>query len=174
MVHSSFVVSVAAVLHQPGARRREHRSGVIPDLAVTGSGVPAGESVHVDVVLEAVEEGILATGQVTTSWSGECRRCLSPAGGRLSAPVRELFLDGGDPEVTYPLAGEHMDLEPMARDAVILELPLAPLCRPDCRGLCSSCGADLNERPCSCPSFSPDPRWSALDALRGGEPGPGL
>jgi uncharacterized protein len=173
MPHSSFVVSVAAVLHRPGARSHEHRSGAIPGLAVTSSGVPEGESIYVDVVLEAAEEGILATGEVSTSWSGECRRCLGPAGGRLSVQVRELFLAGGDPEVTYPLAGEHMDLEPMARDAVILELPLAPLCRPDCRGLCSSCGADLNKGPCSCPPQPLDPRWSALDALRGGELGSG-
>jgi uncharacterized protein len=57
-------------------------------------------------------------------------------------------------------------LRPLVRDALLLELPLAPLCRPDCRGLCARCGADLNAGPCSCVADR-DPRWGALDALRG-------
>jgi uncharacterized protein len=79
--------------------------------------------------------------------------------------VRELFTRDGDPEETYPLGDDHIDLEPMVHDAVLLELPPAPLCRPDCAGLCPWCGANRNLAPCSCVAPS-DPRWAALDALR--------
>ena len=53
-------------------------------------------------------------------------------------------------EDTYPLEGDQLDLRPLVRDALLLELPLAPLCREDCRGLCAECGADLNLGPCQC------------------------
>jgi uncharacterized metal-binding protein YceD (DUF177 family) len=69
-------------------------------------------------------------------------------------------------EETYPLVGDQLDLRPLVRDALLLELPLAPLCREDCRGLCAQCGTDLNSGPCECEPAR-DPRWNALDALRG-------
>jgi uncharacterized protein len=59
-------------------------------------------------------------------------------------------------------------LRPLVRDALLLELPLAPLCREDCRGLCAHCGADLNDGPCDC-APPRDPRWDALDVLGAGE-----
>ena len=75
-------------------------------------------------------------------------------------------MDGaGRDEEAYPLRGDELDLEPLARDAVILELPLAPLCSEGCLGLCPTCGANRNTEPCACAPPS-DPRWSALDALR--------
>ena len=72
-------------------------------------------------------------------------------------------------EEAYPLTGDELDLEPLARDAVLLELPLAPLCAEDCQGLCPTCGANRNTetvrlRPAA------DPRWAALDALRDAGP----
>lgn len=174
MPRHPFVVSVATLLRQPGARRRERRSGPIPDLVVGAAAVPEGAEVEVDVTLEAALPGILASGSVRAPWEAECRRCLGPAGGVVEAAVRELFEDGGDPETTYPLEGDRLDLEPLARDAVLLELPLAPLCRPGCLGLCGRCGAELNLGPCGCPPGGGDPRWAALDALRpdAGQGGP--
>ncbi|HET7523328.1 MAG TPA: DUF177 domain-containing protein [Acidimicrobiales bacterium] len=71
-------------------------------------------------------------------------------------------------EETYPLKGELLDLQPLVRDALLLELPLAPLCSEDCQGLCATCGADLNDGPCSCEHAPADPRWAALDLLKGG------
>jgi uncharacterized protein len=52
------------------------------------------------------------------------------------------------------------------REAVLLDLPLAPLCRPDCAGLCPECGADLNAGDCGHRPNATDPRWTALDDLR--------
>ena len=76
--------------------------------------------------------------------------------------------DGEPPdedEETYPLSGEQLDLAPLVHDALLLELPIAPLCRDDCAGLCAACGADLNEEACGCDQVAVDPRWEALEAL---------
>jgi uncharacterized protein len=82
--------------------------------------------------------------------------------------VRERYVEeeGADlDDEAYPLAGDVLDLEPLARDAVLLDLPLAPLCAEDCLGLCPQCGINRNEETCSCEEPA-DPRWSALDSLR--------
>jgi uncharacterized protein len=160
-----FVVSVTSLLRSPGAIQRERRSAPIAGLGVTSSRVPAGSNVDVDVALESVHGGVMARGTVRAAWEGDCRRCLQPAAGTLSAEVAELFQRDSDPETTYPLRGDQLDLEPLARDAVLLELPPVPLCDEGCRGLCSMCGADRNVDPCSCEPLKDD-RWAALDALR--------
>jgi uncharacterized protein len=169
MSKQPFLLSVTALRREPGARRREMRRGPIPGLAVTGGAVPAGAEVAVDVVLELVDGGIVATGSVVAPYVGECRRCLGPVYGTIEADVREVYQPNVTPEEAeeiYPLLGDQLDLEPLARDAVLLELPLAPLCREGCLGLCPTCGANLNEGSCACRSFAPDPRWEGLDALR--------
>ena len=165
MRSSPFVVSVAHLRRAPGDRRRESRTGPLAGLAVTGSAVPPGAEVTVDVMLDSVPGAVVASGTVTAPWSGPCRRCLADTEGTIRARVRELFEDDHDPEQTYPLRGDLLDLEPLARDTVLLELPLAPLCRDDCAGICPTCGADRNVAPCRCSSTVPDPRWAALDAL---------
>ena len=168
MRHSPFVVNVAALRRRPGSRRSEARRGPIGGLEVTGSAVPTGADVSVSVVLEALPGAVVAKGTVTAPWQGQCRRCLGEARGVLSVEVRELFEEDHDPEETYPLSGEQIDLERLARDTVLLELPQVPLCQELCRGLCPSCGADLNTGSCACRTETADPRWAALDALREG------
>jgi uncharacterized protein len=161
-----FVVNVADLVHRPGHRRTERVSGPLAGLAVTASRVPDDSAVTVEVLLEPVQEGILATGATRAVWAGECRRCLRPVAGRLAADFRELFEPDPTEGESYPLRHEQVDLEPLAREVLLLELPQAPLCREDCRGLCPRCGADLNEGPCQCVPDERDPRWAALDALR--------
>jgi uncharacterized protein len=160
-----FVVAVARLRRTFGATSHVVPAGPIADLQVTGTAVPEGAEVGADVTLERIAGGIAVRGVVTAPWVGACRRCLAPLTGRLEVPVRELYTEGGDGEDTYPLEGDEVDLEPLARDAVLLDLPVAPLCRPHCKGLCPLCGADRNEVTCSC-SNPGDPRWAALDALR--------
>lgn len=143
-------MNVARLLREPGQVVQVTRSGPIADLEVTAARVVPGSIVEVDTRLEAVSAGILATGTVRAIFEAECRRCLGLASGELEISVRELFSSAGDPELCYPFRGEQIDLEPMAHDAVLLELPAAPLCRSDCRGLCSLCGADLNGGACRC------------------------
>lgn len=161
-----FIVNVADLLHHPGMRRAARLAGPIEGLFVTGSAVPAGADVRVDAVLECVHEGILATGTATVAWVGECRRCLRAVTGELHAGFRELFEAHPTEGESYPLRHEQVDFEPLAREVVLLELPLAPLCREDCLGLCARCGADLNEGPCGCVPDDRDARWAALDVLR--------
>lgn len=161
----TFVVPVGELRRQIGKRLHVERSGPIEDLACSGSEVPDDAECAVDAVLESVIGGVSVTGTVTAPWRGECRRCLAPAEGLLEVRVRELYTDDGDDEDTYPVHGDELDLEPLVHDAVLLELPQAPLCRAGCAGLCPTCGADLNETKCDCAPPT-DPRWSALDLLR--------
>ena len=160
----AFVVQVAGLLREPGSRRRVVLAGPIEDLAVSGSRVPEGEPVTVEVLLESVHDGILVTGTVSARWEGDCRRCLETASGVLELDVRELCVEEGDVETTYALASDELDLEPIAHDACILALPLAPLCKEGCLGLCPECGANRNLELCSC-GRAPDPRWGPLVLL---------
>lgn len=158
----AFTVEVAALLRQPGSRRRVRVEGDLADLEVSGSHVTG--PVSLDAVLESVSEGILVTGTVRAPWAGTCRRCLEQASGVLESDVVELCCDDGDEETTYPLTGDLLDLAPIVHDACILELPLAPLCRADCAGLCPECGVNRNLEQCSC-AAPLDLRWAALGAL---------
>lgn len=166
MRSSPFLVNVAALGLRPGVQRRVRRRGPVSDLALTGSSLAGDASVDVDVELEAVPGAVIARGAVLAHWVGACRRCLGEVSGDLRCEVVEVFQADHDPEETYPLAGDQLDLEPMARDAVLLELPQAPLCHAGCQGLCPVCGAERNEGACGCEVEVADPRWAALDALR--------
>ncbi len=171
MPRSPFLIPVTALLRSPGSRLPEHVRGPIPELAVTGSRVPAGAEIDVDVVLESLQGGaIVVTGKVAAPWMGDCARCLQAATGTVDVTVREIFESNGDGEEVYPLSGAQVDLEPLARDAVLLELPLVPLCSEDCQGLCPSCGADLTEGGCECEREEIDPRWAALESLYPADP----
>ena len=159
-------VGVADLLHLPGSRRVEQVEAVLGELAVLGSHVPDGEPVVLDVRLESVNDGIVLTGMVRAPWAGECRRCLQPVVGELAAPVLEVFEEHPVDGETRLLEVDRIDLEPVARETVLLELPLAPLCREDCAGLCADCGADRNTVDCGHALVAEDRRWAALDELR--------
>jgi uncharacterized protein len=165
MAGNPFLVHVLQLRRQPGNRRGEHRRGPLPGLQVSASRVPAGGQVEVDAQLESVHNGVVVTADVEAPWEGECRRCLRPVSGELHSHVRELYEQDSDGEETYPLHGDQLDLAPLARDAVLLELPQAPLCIEDCLGLCPECGANRNEGDCGHVIRNIDPRWAALDAL---------
>lgn len=172
MTADPFVVPITALRRQHGARHEEHRRGHIEEVAVTASRMAPGAEADADVVLEVADGGIVVSGVVDAPWVGECCRCLKPVRGTTKLEVQELYRTravGEDPEEdeeTYPLGHETLDLRPLVRDAVVLGLPLTPLCRPDCAGLCPQCGADLNAGECSCPAPLGDPRWAALDVLK--------
>lgn len=158
-------VSVADLLPHPGKTKRVERDAILEGLAVSGSSVPPGEPVHIDVELQAVNDGIVAVGTVRASWTGECRRCLEAAGGEIATDVQEIFERDPVEGETRPLRDATVDLTDMARDAVLLELPIAALCEDDCAGLCPTCGIDRNESSCDCAASEPDPRWAALEDL---------
>jgi uncharacterized protein len=164
-----FLIPITALRRNPGTRHDEVRRGVLGSLTVAASRLPDDAEVTVDVAIEVAVGGMSVAGTVRGPWEGECRRCLQAVRGELTAEVLELYRpegQGEDAEDTYILGIDHLDLRPLARDAILLELPLAPLCRPDCAGLCPICGADRNDTPCDCGNEAVDPRWAALDALR--------
>jgi uncharacterized protein len=107
--------------------------------------VPEGAELELDVRLERVTEGVLVTGTVRAPLAGECARCLEVFASATEVRFTELFTnDAGDEDADgYLLDGDLLDLEPALRDALVLELPLAPLCAEDCPGLCSECGVRL-------------------------------
>jgi uncharacterized protein len=167
---TTWMVPVTTLRRTTGSQRHEYRRGRLGTLRVADTVVPADAEVTVDVMLTSVDGALEVAGSVTSDWEGECRRCLRAVGEHLSTAVRELYRprSGGpedDDEETYPLEGDHLDLAPLARDALLLALPLAPLCRDDCPGLCPTCGTDLATTTCDCPRPGGDPRWAALDAL---------
>jgi uncharacterized protein len=138
-------------------------------------GIPPGADLELDVRLEAVTEGVLVTGTVRGRAVGECVRCLEAVVEDIDVPLQELFVyperakaaaeDGDeDDEDLRELDGDLIDLEPVLRDSVVPALPFQPLCRVDCPGLCSQCGARLADDPDHVHDLL-DPRWAALTAL---------
>lgn len=165
-----FEVALGEFRHLRGARPVVRR-GVLGEAVVADvdSRAPAGAEAVADVTLEAFDGGVAVTGRVSGIWEGECRRCLGSIDGELGAEVRELFRrGGGEEEGTYPMAEDHINLREMVLDALFVSLPLLPLCRPDCRGICALCGADRNVAACNCEEVRVDPRWSGLEALQMG------
>ena len=162
---SPFVVSVADLLRLPGHRRVVEVRGRLPALKAVDTSVDPGADVEVKAGLEAFAEGLVADGRISAGWKGECRRCLTPVNGPVDVEFREVFERNPREGETYLLGHEEVDLEPLVREALLLALPLTPLCRVECAGICPTCGADLNEGPCDCPPAGRDPRWAALDEL---------
>ena len=122
--------------------------------------------VEVSAILQSFSGGLRAKGRVSAPWFGICRRCSVPVQGVAQVEVDERFVDhcvDGDEEA-YLIENDFVDLAPLVHDAILLELPLAPLCREDCRGLCPYCGIDRNEASCECEA-PVDPRWATLDGL---------
>jgi uncharacterized protein len=135
--------------------------------------VPAGTDLHLDLRMESVSEGVLVSGTVTGALEGECGRCLRPIGDELTVRIQELYAypDSATDETTDEdevgrLQDDLIDLEPALRDAVVLALPVNPLCRPDCPGLCPVCGALWDELPEGHTHEQVDPRWAALQSLK--------
>lgn len=131
-------------------------------------GVPTGADLDLDLRLESVMEGVLVSGVVTGPVTGECGRCLDPVRDTLRVRVQELFVydpEGSEDEAR--MQGDLLDLEATLRDAVVLALPLTPLCRTDCAGLCPECGERLDDLPTDHAHEAIDARWSALHALLG-------
>ena len=151
---SRFRVDVADLLAQPGARRTVRLAEPMEDLAGSAAVVVGPVAVALD--LERVSEGIVVRGSVSASWRAECSRCLGELRCPLEVHVDELFEPHPVPGETYPLEGHELDLDQLLRDAVLLELPLAPHCEPPCAppGLRDAAADD-----------EVDPRWAALSEL---------
>jgi uncharacterized protein len=160
-------VSVADILGAPGRYRDIAFDADLPE--VHNALARVGERpVSARLRAESVVEGVLVSGRVDTVATVECARCLEATHEPISLDVCELFAEPGhDADAdAYRLSGPEMDLRPMLVDSVALALPLRPLCGAECRGLCPSCGRNLNVGACTCTTEVTDPRWAPLSALR--------
>ena len=163
---NAFRIPVANLLRRPGASRTIEVAGSLPDVRGPGSEIAPERPITLDLTLERVSEGLVVRGTVAATWEAACSRCLVPVGGEISVPVGELYERQPLEGETYLLGEDDViDLEPLVRDALLLELPAVPLCRAECRGLCPSCGVDHNLTSCECHDSEPDPRWAALKSL---------
>jgi uncharacterized metal-binding protein YceD (DUF177 family) len=140
-----------------------------PDWRVELIGVPAAADVRLRLRLESVMEGVLVTGDLDVPVEGSCARCLEPLEDTLHLSVQELYAYAGstteatsEEDEVRRIEGDHLDLEPLARDTVVLNLPLAPVCTEDCRGLCVDCGQRLDDLPADHTHEVVDPRWAGL------------
>ena len=161
----SFVpVDVADLIGQPGAFREIGVRGTPDEHLATAVAEVPGE-VAADLLLESVVEGIIVSGRLSGTFSLRCARCLEAFERPLAIDVHELFAERPDPDGDeYPLEPEGLlDVGPMALDAIGLEMPFSPLCRPDCLGICEVCGGNRNLG--ECPGHEQiDPRWAGLEA----------
>ncbi len=161
---SPFDLPVYDLMHRPGEMRE--RTLEFPASERLGEGVAhvdAGTPLTIRLRLEGLHEGILVSAEVETTASGECVRCLDPVSLPVEVEFQELFAYSPDEAFDFSVRDDHVDLESVVRDAVVLSLPFQPVCRPDCPGLDSETGqklADLTERE---PHEARDPRWAALE-----------
>lgn len=150
--------------------RKEKRTVPAPaDLGTDVMGVPEGTDLQLELRLESVLEGVLVSGTVRGVAAGECVRCLEDVSVDVDADLQELFAYPGraqqeDEDEIREIEDELIDLEPAIRDAVVPALPFQPVCREDCPGLCSECGARLADDPGHRHEVA-DPRWAALASL---------
>ena len=164
------VVDTRELGRRPGSMREVRFPAPAPEgLGVELIGVPPGADLDLDLRLESVMEGVLVSGVATVPLTGECGRCLESVDDTLTVDLQELFAypeseTGGDDEDLARMEGDLLDLEPVLRDAVVLALPLTPLCREDCSGLCAECGERLDDLPEDHAHDAPDPRWAALQS----------
>jgi uncharacterized protein len=164
-ISSPFRIPVAELLRRHGASRDLHVSEPLADLRGPVAEITPSSPVSIDGTLERISDGIVVRGTVTAEWTAPCSRCLAPVTGTISVHVDELFEPHPLAGETYELEIDVIDLEPLIRDALLLELPAVPLCRDDCAGLCPSCGIDRNVAKCDCVTTELDPRWAALRSL---------
>lgn len=163
------VIDIARLGRRPGAMLTVHDTVHSPSrIGVELIAIERGAALDLDLKVESVSEGVLVTGTVAASTSGECSRCLTPIQGRVQVSLTELFAYPGsateatteEDEVGH-VVDERIDLEQPIVDAVGLELPFSPVCRPDCPGLCPQCGIALASEP-GHHHEQIDPRWAKL------------
>ncbi len=167
-------VSLEQVRSSPGRRLRVRLDAPVPSGA---EDVPFVGPVRGEVELQAEASRLRLRGAVSTEVELVCGRCLATFRTDLAAQVDEWF----DPDLVpseevlvedgvlvMPLEEPAVDVTEVARQHLLLAVPLAPLCRPDCAGLCPVCGADRNTARCGCPQRATDPRWEVLQNVLGG------
>lgn len=136
-----------------------------------GLGVELSRPLDVDLTARSVGDDVFVRGTLRTTVRLACRRCLSPVEQDVDETVDLLFAEAGEEDAdgevyALPARGDELDLTEAVREQVLLDLPEFALCGEECRGLCPTCGTNLNEGACECvPEAAPSP-WDALKKLK--------
>lgn len=153
-------VNAVELLRQPGAVRTIEAD--VPGAPLDVAHQRLAGDVEVRVRLDALNDGIAVSGTVSAPATGTCRRCLAEHDDAVVATVDELYQVEVTDEEAFPIEHGQLDLAPMVRELILLELDAEVLCRHDCRGLCPVCGIDRNAASCACDTDVRDERWAAL------------
>jgi uncharacterized protein len=165
---SPYDVSVVDILHRPGEMREKTLAVTADDdMGNAVIAVRKGTPLELELRLESLHDGILVSGEVDTVATGECVRCLTELELPVQVEFQELFAYSFDEAFDYTVQDDHVDLEPLVRDAVVLSLPFQPVCQEDCPGLCPECGVRILDNPGHEHEAPVDPRWAALAGLDG-------
>ena len=193
MARSVFIFNTHDLPHRAGEMREHQLSLLLSEpLGVDLLAIKPGERIEVELRITSVDEGVLATGEITAVATGECGRCLDLITWPIDEAFTELFyyetaasraaekgkkgaksiskreekkdIDLEADELTF-MIGDEIDLELPIRDAVILNLPVNPLCSDECPGLCQGCGEKWINLPADHAHNPEDPRWAALKGL---------
>ncbi len=167
---SPWVIDARTLGRRPGSLKAVRLAAPVTEpVGLEVVAVPPGAQIDLDLRLEAVAEGVLVSGTAATTAVGLCSRCLVELTELVVAQIRELYAypDSAtaattDDDEVERLVDDLVDIEPVVRDEVVLSLPLAPLCRPDCPGLCVECGEGFDDLEPGHSHETLDPRWDAL------------
>ncbi len=159
-------INVSDLRRRLGERRVVPIDILLPPLQVVASRTRPDPLIG-EIVVESIERGVTVTGFIELSWDGECRRCLELVAGTGRVEIMDIYQVGAPDDVDeiVALIDDIIDLVPMVRDAALLGLPLAPLCRTDCAGPDPDRYPALTEEELEAAEKPPDPRWSALSDL---------
>lgn len=154
------------ILHVPGASLPFDFSLDLSGLDFYGER-PFAEPVRVSGVVRNMADALLLEGTAETTLELLCDRCLKPFRQEMRVPVESLLaeeLEDEESDEIILLEDGTVDLDEVFTTAVVLAMDSKHVCSEDCKGLCATCGADLNEGPCGCKP-EPDPRFAALAQL---------
>jgi uncharacterized protein len=167
-------------LHELPRRAGEYRSYELElhsgqEIGIPMLAIAANDPIEVSVNATSVDEGVLIRGKVKALARGECSRCLDPISFAIEQNFDELYEyeskaaainpDEIDTDEILVIKDDCVDLAVPIRDAVVLALPINPLCQEDCQGLCPGCGEYARNLPADHEHLALDPRWSALSEL---------
>ena len=162
----ALLVNASELLRRPGTERIIDIGLTAAELGLADARFAPDDEVRVQLRLESLSDGIVVLGSIDVPWRGVCRRCLRPLSEHTESAVDELYQTVVTNPDAFEIVGDQLDLMPMVRELALLDAPEAPLCRPDCAGLCPVCGVDFNETTCSCEApVQPSP-WDVLDQLK--------
>jgi uncharacterized protein len=161
------LVNVAELLRRAGTERTIALTLSVDELGVVDERLDPTAGVEISLHLEALTDGVVVDGSVVAPWHGQCRRCVEAITGTVVADIHELYQATLTDPGAFPIEGDQIQLAPMVAETLLLDTPSTPLCRPDCAGLCPTCGINRNGTACGCEPIVEGSRWSALDALRG-------